>query len=36
MEAVVDYKNLTEAFKQVKRNDEEGGVDGMDIEGLQE
>ena len=35
MEEIADYRNLTEAYEQVKRNDGSAGVDGMGVEALQ-
>jgi RNA-directed DNA polymerase len=34
MEKIVDYRNLGEAYEQVRRNGGTGGVDGMSVESL--
>jgi RNA-directed DNA polymerase len=36
LEKIVDYRNLGEAYEQVRRNGGAGGVDGMSVEGLQD
>jgi RNA-directed DNA polymerase len=36
LEQIVDYRNLGEAYEQVRRNGGACGVDGMSIEGLQD
>lgn len=35
LERIVDYKNLKEAYEQVRRNDGSAGVDGMSVKGLE-
>lgn len=35
LERIVDYENLTRAYKQVKRNEGSKGIDGMELEDLQ-
>ena len=35
LERIVDYENLTRAYKQVKRNRGSSGIDGMDLNDLQ-
>jgi RNA-directed DNA polymerase len=35
LERIVDYENLTRAYKQVKRNGGSSGIDGMEVNGLQ-
>jgi group II intron reverse transcriptase/maturase len=36
LERIVDYGNLTRAYKQVARNDGSGGIDGMEAEELRQ
>jgi RNA-directed DNA polymerase len=36
LERIVDYGNLTRAYKQVARNDGSGGIDGMETEELRQ
>jgi RNA-directed DNA polymerase len=36
LEQIVDYRNLGEAYEQVRRNGGASGVDGMSVEGLQD
>ncbi|MHC4844498.1 MAG: hypothetical protein ACYTEE_11935 [Planctomycetota bacterium] len=35
LERIVDYENLTRAYKQVKRNGGSSGIDGMELDNLQ-